>query len=246
MTPPLLSIIIPAYNEESRLPGTLHEICHFLEQQSYTAEVLVVENGSNDRTLEIAQEISAQFPFVRAIHEEQRGKGIAVKRGMLEAVGAYRFICDVDLSMPITEVNRFIPPLMPQADVVIASREASGAVRYDEPQFRHFTGRLFNSVVRWFALPGLQDTQCGFKCFRADVAEAVFPYQTIHGWTFDVEVLYIARKRGYKIAELPIPWYYNAESKVRVFKDLWQVGRDLVRILYKSRRGEYDAPAKKA
>ena len=241
MTTPLLSIIIPAYNEERRLPGTLDEIHQFLSEQTYSYEVLVVENGSSDRTLEIAQAYQGRFPYIKALHEDGRGKGLAVRAGMLAAEGEYRFICDADLSMPIAEVNRFIPPLMPAADIVIASREAPGAVRYNEPEYRHLTGRMFSLVVRWLALPGLRDTQCGFKCFHAAVAEEVFPLQTIDGWTFDVEVLYIARRRGYKIVEIPIPWYYAAESKVKIFKDLGKVIRDLVRIRANAWRGVYDA-----
>ena len=138
---------------------------------------------------------------------------------MLEAQGEYRIFCDVDFSMPVKEISRFIPPALPDMDVAIASREKNGAVRYNEPAYRHFIGRGFNTLVRWMALPGLQDTQCGFKCFREEVAERIFPLQTIDGWTFDVEVLFIARRMGYRIVEVPIPWYYNADSKVRVFKD---------------------------
>jgi len=244
VTPPLLSIIIPAYNEENRLPETLEKIRVFLAAQPYAAEVLVMENGSSDRTLEIAREFTSRMPALSAHHVDQRGKGSAVRAGMLAATGKYRFICDADLSMPIEEVNRFLPPALPPCDIAIASREAPGAVRYDEPAYRHFVGRLFNTLVRWFALPGLQDTQCGFKCFRAEVAEKVFPLQTIIGWTFDVEVLYIARRMGYKIIEIPVPWYYNPDSKVRVMKDLKQVALDLLTIFRNARRGKYDAPSR--
>jgi len=241
---PHLSIIIPAHNEEHRLPATLDTVHRFLEAQSYSAEILVVENGSHDRTLEIAEEYARRMPELRVLHESGRGKGLAVRAGMLAARGEYRFICDADLSMPIEEVNRFIPPVLPDMDIAIASREAPGAVRYDEPAFRHFTGRAFNLVVRVLGLPGLQDTQCGFKCFRAAVAEKLFPRQTILGWTFDVEVLFIARKYGYRIVEIPIPWYYNPESKVNVLRDAYQVGRDLIRIRLNYARGQYDAPSR--
>lgn len=239
MSDPFLSIIIPAHNEESRLPETLAEVDRFLQAQTYTYEVLVVENGSSDRTLELAQIAAQTLPYLRVLHEEGRGKGLAVRVGMLAARGAYRFICDADLSMPITEVNRFLPPQVNEADIVIGSREAPGAIRYNEPAFRHLTGRAFNNVVRWFALPGLQDTQCGFKCFSANAAETVFPLQTITGWSFDVEVLYIARRRGFSIAEIPIPWYYNTGSKVNVLRDLRQVMLDLWNISRNARRGLY-------
>ena len=158
---------------------------------------------------------------------------------MLAARGEYRFICDADLSMPIAEVNRFIPPAM-DADVAIASREGPDAVRYDEPAYRHFMGRGFNMLVRLLALPGLQDTQCGFKCFRGKLADEIFPLQTINGWTFDVEVLFIARRRGYKIVEVGIPWYFNPESKIRVWRDLSRMFLDLLAIRRNAARGLYD------
>jgi glycosyltransferase involved in cell wall biosynthesis len=236
---PLLSIIIPAYNEEVRLPNTLEQVTTFLNSQAYPAEVLVVENGSQDRTLEIARDFSWRFPYVKALHVDGRGKGLAVKYGMQQATGDYRFICDADLSMPIKEVNCFIPPILPVMDVAIASREAPGAVRYNEPLYRHLTGRFFNLVVRLLALPGLHDTQCGFKCFRGAVADEIFPLQTIDGWSFDVEVLFIARQRGYKILEIPVPWYFSAESKVRIVHDLIKVGLDLIAIRRNAWSGKY-------
>lgn len=243
MTAPLLSIIIPAYNEEKRLPGTLDTIKAFLDQQNFSAEVLVVENGSNDRTLAMAREFASHNPGFIALHEEQRGKGRAVRAGMLAARGQYRFFGDADLSMPISEIVRFLPPAVSDPQVVIGSREAPGAVRYGEPEMRHLSGRVFNSLVRWIALPGLQDTQCGFKLFRADAAEDVFRRLTIFGWTFDVEALYIARRHGYAITEIGVPWYYNADSKVRMISDAWRMFEDLVRIRRNARRGVYDGAA---
>ncbi len=245
MTFPLLSIIIPALNEEKRLPATLETIRVFLNQQNYLSEVLVVDSGSSDRTLQIAQDFAGSNPVVRVLHEEQRGKGRAVRAGMLAARGKYRFFGDADLSMPIEEINRFLPPQLPDPQVVIASREVAGSVRYGEPEIRHLSGRVFNTLVRWIALPGLQDTQCGFKLFRDDIAEDVFQRQTIFGWTFDVEVLYIARLHGYTITEVGVPWYYNADSKVRMWQDAWNMVTDLIQIRRNARRGVYDAaPAK--
>ncbi len=245
LTFPLLSIIIPALNEEKRLPATLETIRVFLNQQNYLSEVLVVDSGSSDRTLQIAQDFAGSNPVVRVLHEEQRGKGRAVRTGMLAARGKYRFFGDADLSMPIEEINRFLPPQLPDPQVVIASREVAGSVRYGEPEIRHLSGRVFNTLVRWIALPGLQDTQCGFKLFRDDIAEDVFQRQTIFGWTFDVEVLYIARLHGYTITEVGVPWYYNADSKVRMWQDAWNMVTDLIQIRRNARRGVYDAaPAK--
>jgi glycosyltransferase involved in cell wall biosynthesis len=236
---PRLSIIIPAHNEENRLPRALGQVLSFLESQEYPAEVLVVENGSTDATLETAQEYVRRHKNLRVLHEEKAGKGLAVRRGILEAEGEFRFICDADLSMPIVEVNRFLPPLC-QADIAIASREAPGAVRYGEPYYRHLTGRVFNTLIRWIVLPGLQDTQCGFKCFRAAAAGDIFLYQTLPGWSFDVELLCIARRRGYTIAEIPIPWYYQQHSKVSILRDSLRMFLDLLAIRRNARRGLYD------
>ena len=147
MTTPFLSIIIPAYNEEHRLPRTLEQIFAFLDEQSYTAEILIIENGSNDRTFEVAQKFAEQRKRVHLFKEEQRGKGNAVRRGMLEARGEYRFLCDADLSMPIEEVNKFLPPELTDFDIAIGSREAPGAIRYDEPGYRHWGGRGLNLLV---------------------------------------------------------------------------------------------------
>jgi len=240
MPSPFLSIIIPAYNEESSLPQTLEQVFAFLEGESYPTEVIVVENGSSDKTFALAQELAEKYPNLRVLHNEEAGKGLAVQRGMLEAEGEYRIFCDADLSMPIEEVRRFIPPHL-ETDIAIASREVKGAIRYDEPDYRHFTGRVFNLLIRLLALPKLHDTQCGFKGFRANVAEDLFQYQSIEGWAFDVEILYIARMRGYKIVELPIPWYYNEESKINVLRDSFRMFFDLIQIRKNARNGLYDS-----
>lgn len=238
MEHPYLSLIIPAYNEETRLPATLEQAFTFLQRQDYSWEVLVVENGSQDRTYEIAEEFASRYPNFHALHEQRRGKGLAVQRGMLAARGCYRFMADADFSMPPSEINRFLPPAV-DVDIAIASREKPGSVRYNEPPYRHFVGRVFNTLIRLMALPGLHDTQCGFKCFRAEVAEDVFRYQTLAGWSFDVEILYIARRRGYRIAELPIDWYFNPESKVDVLRDSFAMFTDLLKIRLNAARGVY-------
>ena len=239
MPQPFLSIIIPAYNEETRLLHTLEQVFAFLAEEKYLAEVIVVENGSSDRTYALAQEERAKYPNLRVLHNEKAGKGLAVQRGMLEAKGEYRIFCDADLSMPIAEIRRFMPPKL-NADIVIASREVEGAVRYNEPSYRHLTGRVFNLLIRLLALPNLHDTQCGFKGFRAEIAEDLFRHQSIEGWAFDVEILFIARKRGYEIIELPIPWYYNEESKINVLRDSTRMFFDLIRIRKNALMGRYD------
>lgn len=239
MANPFLSIIIPAHNEERRLPQTLEQVAAFVKKQTFTTEVLVVENGSRDQTLQVAQDFAARYPFIKAIHEDQPGKGRAIRKGMLAATGNYRFFADADFSMPVDEISRFLPPVI-DAPIVIASREGPGAVRYNEPAYRHFTGRVFNTVIRVLVLPGLDDTQCGFKMFRAEAAEELFPRQTLMGWSFDVELLYIARRRGYKICEIGVPWYFNPESKINVLRDSWRMFTDLLKIRSNGRKGVYD------
>jgi dolichyl-phosphate beta-glucosyltransferase len=240
VNPPFLSIIIPARNEESRLPRSLGQVFAFLENQKYSAEVLVVENGSTDRTLETAQKIARNFPDLRVLHEDLPGKGHAVRRGMLETRGEYRFIADADFSMPVEEIARFLPPAI-DCDIAIASREAPGAVRFHEPAYRHLTGRVFNLFIRTLVLPGLQDTQCGFKCFHSRVAEDIFRYQTLTGWSFDVELLVIARQHGYRISEIGIPWYFDKGSKINVLRHSWRMFLDLLTIRRNLRLGVYDA-----
>ncbi len=240
MSSPFLSIIIPAHNEESRLPRTLEQVFAFLSGQDYTAEVLVIENGSSDRTLEIAQEFASRHSQLRILQNRERGKGLAVRRGMLEAQGQYRFICDADLSMPIAEITKFLPPALADFDIAIASREAPGAVRYNEPPYRHIGGRGINLVIRLLILPGLQDTQCGFKCFTAEAAQHLFNLQTLPGWSFDIELLYIARRQGLRIHEIPIHWYFDPDSKVNAVKDALHMIADIFRIHRNARLGLYD------
>jgi len=236
---PFVSIVIPAYNEEARLPHSLELIAAFAQAQPYAVEVVVVDNNSSDRTSAIVEAFAAEAPYVRALFEGTQGKGAAVRTGMLAARGEYRFICDADLSMPIDEVVRFLPPALTDFDIAIGSREAPGAVRYDEPWHRHVMGRVFNTIVRLFAVHGFQDTQAGFKMFRAEAAEALFPLQTLNGWSFDVEVLFIAQQRGYRIVEVPIHWYYRANTRIQPVRDSIDMFADVLRIRWNALRGRY-------
>ena len=234
-----LSIIIPAHNEEHRLPPTLKTVDAFLERQPYTSEILVVENGSQDQTAVVTDAFAADHPRVRLLQEHGRGKGLAVRAGMLQAAGQYRFICDADLSMPIEELPKFLPPERSDYDIAIGSREAPGARRFNEPPFRHIQGRVFSELVKLLALPGFEDTQCGFKCFRAEVAADLFGVQVFDGMSFDVEVLYVARMRGYRVLEVPIDWYYRSESRVQPLADPLRMLADILRIRRNWRAGVY-------
>lgn len=239
---PFLSIVIPAHNEQNRLPGSLEQILHFLKRQSFSSEIIVVENGSIDHTYQIAQQYAKQNANLFVMQSE-KGKGAAVQRGMLAAKGEYRFMCDADLSMPVEEIRKFSPPALQNFEIAIASREAKGAVRFNEPSYRHWGGRGINFLIQMLILPGLNDTQCGFKCFRADVAEDVFKRQTLHGWSFDIEVLYIARRHGYHIVEVPIHWYHFSDSKISALRDSLRMIQDIFRIRANARRGIYEGNA---
>jgi dolichyl-phosphate beta-glucosyltransferase len=236
-----LSVIIPAHNEEHRLPPTLKTLDAFLDRQPYESEVLVVENGSQDLTAVVTEAFAADHPRVRLLREHGRGKGLAVRRGMLQAAGKLRFLCDADLSMPIEELSKFLPPRLADYDLAIGSREAPGARRFNEPVYRHIQGRVFSELVKRLALPGYEDTQCGFKCFRAEAATDLFAVQTFTGWSFDVEVLFIALQRGYRVVEVPIDWYYNSETKVRPLADPLRMLLDILTIRRNWRAGRYVA-----
>lgn len=238
--PPLLSLIIPAYNEGDRLPITLPPVFDFLEAQPHSFEIIIVNNNSQDNTREIGRKFAATRPYLHIIDEMTQGKGAAVRTGMLAAKGEYLFMADADFSMPVAEIAKFLPPLSGDYDVAIGSREAPGAVRYNEPQYRHFMGRVFNFYVKVLAIPGFEDTQCGFKCFRRQVALDILPNQTIDGWAFDVELLFIALRRGHKIIEVPIHWYYGENSRVSPVRDTINMIREVLRIRYNGWAGRYD------
>jgi dolichyl-phosphate beta-glucosyltransferase len=171
--------------------------------------------------------------------ERHGGKGAAVRAGMLAARADYRFICDADLSMPIRELDAFLPPHVNDADIGIATREGAGARRVGEPTRRHLVGRVFNTLVQMLLLPGLNDTQCGFKMFTARAAERVFPLVTVDGWSFDIEALYVARQQGLRIVELPIEWHYRPESRLNVLRDGPSMFFELLAIRARHRRKDH-------
>ncbi len=236
---PFLSIVIPALNEERRLTDSLPKIDAFLKMQPYSAELIVVENGSTDDTVGVVQRFAQTHPYVKLHAGEPRGKGRAVRRGMLAACGDYRFICDADLSMPIDELVKFLPPQLDHFDVAIGSREAPGARRIGEPARRHIWGRVSNFIIKVLGVRGFEDTQCGFKMFTGAAAEDLFGVQRINGVGFDVELLFIAQKRGYVIREIPIDWYYTSESKMRLIEDSLRAINEIMEVRRNWRAGLY-------
>ena len=236
---PFLSIVIPAFNESSRIIPTLESIASYLHEQVYSWEVLVVDDGSSDGTADLVDEWSRARCNVRVIRREHFGKGWAVKAGMLEAAGRNRFMCDADLAMPIDYLDMFLARMGDGVDIVVGSREAEGSRRFDEPAYRHLMGRLFNWVVRLIAVSSIQDTQCGFKCFRDHAAMKLFSRQRTRGMGFDVELLYVAQKMGLEIEELPIYWYHHADSRVRPGVDGFDMLKDTLLIRLRDAFGKY-------
>ena len=249
---PYLSLIIPAYNEGRRLGETLRVVTTYLRQQPYSWEVLVVDDGSTDgtRALAATHASATTGSSVRVIANPHRGKAYAVRSGVLAARGKIVGFTDADLATPIATLADSIALFASGADLVIGSREGRGAIRRDEPPYRHLMGRIFNALVQLVALPGIQDTQCGFKIMRGTVARTLFTATRLYGEEspaptgpavtgFDVELLYLARRRGYRIAEVPVDWQYIAESKVDPLRDTVRNVRDLLMVRVNSLLGRY-------
>jgi dolichyl-phosphate beta-glucosyltransferase len=213
---PELSIVIPAFNEAHRLPATLDRIEHYLREARLAAEVIVVDDGSQDATAEVARQHARSWPQLRLVSAGRNGgKGAAVRQGMEAARGRYRIFSDADLSVPIEELEKLLAPLRAGAGVAIASRGMrESQVELHQPWYRETMGKIFNKLVRIFVLGGLHDTQCGFKAFTAEVADRVFPVLQTPGFGFDVEVLYRAQHAGYRIAEIPTRWINSPQSRV--------------------------------
>jgi dolichyl-phosphate beta-glucosyltransferase len=236
-----LSIVIPAYNEENRITSTLQRIFGYLNRQAYEAEVLVVVDGSQDRTIDVLRELTDSSPNLVVLENEtNRGKGFSVRRGMLESQGQFVLFSDADLSTPIEEVERLLTHLRGGDDVAVASRALPEAdIRVRQPWWRQFMGRTFNRLVQRLVLPGICDSQCGFKCFPREIAREIFSRQRIDRFGFDVEVLWIARHLGYRIAEVPVTWINDPVSNVHPVRDSFSMLVDLLRLWLRIRGGSY-------
>jgi dolichyl-phosphate beta-glucosyltransferase len=239
-SPIRLSIIIPAFNEADRLPRTLDRLYGYLRSQPYGWEIVVAVNGSTDATEEVVELSAETIPGLRIFTMSEKGKGIACRAGALGSRGEVIFLCDADLSMPPETIERFLEAI-DHADIVAGSREAPGARRYSEPRHRHVMGRVFNRLVRLLAVRGITDTQCGFKAFRRQAACHLFSQQTVSGFGFDVELLFLARKFGYSIEELPIEWYFDADSRVRPGIDTLNMFTEVCMVRARNALGRYQA-----
>ena len=229
---PRLSIVIPAYNEEARLSDSLDRIAEYVAGRDYTCEAIVSDDGSTDATLVIAEDFAERHPWLRPLHNpDNLGKGSAVRLGVLDASGDYVLMCDADLATPIEELDSLWKHIESGADIAIASRplRESHLVRR-QPIYREVAGRLFNLAVRVAAVPGIHDTQCGFKLFRGEAARRLFGLSRRDGFDFDIEILYLARRLGYRIAEVPVRWYHREGSKVSMLRDGLRMLAGLLRI----------------
>lgn len=237
-----LSIIVPAYNEEHRLPPTLERIHNFMLNQQLRYEIIVVDDGSRDKTCEVVEQAMRVTPGLRLVRQTpNQGKGAAVRRGMLAARGQIRVMCDADCSMPPEQLPRLLAPIIAcQAEIAIGSRYAEGAkTDVKQPFYRVVWSRLCNKVIQRSLVPGVRDTQCGFKAFTAEAARDLFRLARIDGWAFDLEILALARRRGFAIAEVGVEWKDDRRSRINPIKDMWKVISEAITIRRNLRRGVY-------
>ena len=240
MTVPRLSVVIPAYNESARLPATLRRVREYLGAEGISHEIVVVDDGSDDDTSEQARQAGGLAAVV-VRNETNRGKGYSVRRGMLLARGERLLMTDADLSTPIEELPRLQARLDEGYDVAIGSRAVAGArIEVHQRWFRENVGRAFNVLVRALALPGLKDTQCGFKLFTAQAAREAFSLARLDGFSFDVEALFIARLHRRRIAEVPVVWRNDAATRVDTLRGALAF-LDVARIRWTAWRGRYSA-----
>lgn len=248
---PLLSIVIPAYNEERRIEESLKKIFNYLRAQSYSYEVIISDDGSTDETLNIVKSYQSDWPELKILQNPHKGKAPAIISGVNHSKGQFVLFTDVDLSVSIDQLGKMLVWVKDNDyDLAIATREGPGAQRIGEPYSRHLMGRIFNSIVQLVVLKGINDTQCGFKMFKGEAAKEIFKRTKLYSVNdpeikgakvsgFDVELLYVARKLGYKIKEVPVVWIYSDNSKVHSLKDSYYNFVDVLRVRFNSLKGDY-------
>jgi dolichyl-phosphate beta-glucosyltransferase len=238
------TFVIPAYNESVRLPSSLHELLRYVKEQNWDAEILVVNDGSNDDTAQIVREYAQRHPQVLLVENPgNRGKGYSVRNGMLQARGDICLFMDADLSSPITEAPKLFYAIEQGADVAIGSRWLSSELQTDrQPLYRQLFGRIFNLALRLILGLNFADTQCGFKAFRRDATQVIFPLQKIERWGFDPEILFLALRSGMRVVEVPVLWAHIEGTRLHPFRDGLRMFVELLRIRWSVTTGDY-APA---
>jgi glycosyltransferase involved in cell wall biosynthesis len=238
---PKYSIVIPAYNESARIPATLQSVVECVRGNGWSAEILVVDDGSHDATAEVVRGFAADAPEVRLIQNPgNRGKGFSVRNGLLQALGEIVMFTDADLSAPIEEAELLFAAIAGGADIAIGSRwleRTRQTIR--QPLYRQFFGRCFNAVTRTIMGLSFADTQCGFKAFTRAAAQTVFQLQTIERWGFDPEILFIALKRGYRIQEVPVSWAHDERTRMSYLKDGMRMLEDIAIVRWNALLGRY-------
>lgn len=229
-----LSIVVPCYNEQDRLPETIERIVGYMDSRGTPYELVLSDDGSTDGTRQVMDDAAAKHHAVRIVAlPKNRGKGRALAEGVKAATGARILVCDADLSTPIEELTELEKAFNAGAGVAIGSRSIKGSrVEIHQPIYRVLMGKVFNLIVQATLLPGLWDTQCGFKLFRADLAHEVFGALTTNGFAYDPEVLYLARKRGERIAEVPVVWRNSAPTKVAAFRSSLDMFLNVLRVRF--------------
>lgn len=239
---PQYSIVIPAYNEGARIANALEAVARCIRQHHWSAEIVVVDDGSRDRTPELVRAFAASAPEVRLLQNQgNRGKGYSVRNGILHSFGEIVMFTDADLSAPIDEAEDLFAAIAGGADIAIGSRwleRARQTIR--QPLYRQFFGRCFNAVTRMVMGLPFADTQCGFKAFTRSAAQTIFQLQTIERWGFDPEILFIALKRGYKIVEVPVSWAHDERTRISYLKDGMRMLEDIAIVRWNALLGRYN------
>jgi glycosyltransferase involved in cell wall biosynthesis len=247
------SIVIPAYNEADKISSTITQVLSFMRGYCESFELLVVNDGSEDSTAQVVSDMAKENEELQLIDNPHKGKGFTVWTGMMKAQGEYIYMADADLSTPIAELKKLSVWSKDQDfDIVIASREGTGSERVGEPVYRHVMGRVFNLWVQLIALPGIQDSQCGFKLFKKKAAKDIFSRLQIYGseskqikgayfGAWDVEVLYLARKLGYNIKQVPVTWVHVKTTRINPIKDSFKMAIDVMKVRINDAKGKYNS-----
>ena len=238
---PYVSLIIPAFNEEARIGSSLNRILSFMRSQPYASEILIVDDGSQDRTVEVVRGITGGIDPVHVLCSDKHlGKGEGVRVGMLHGRGEYLFFSDVDLSVPIETLSSFLSQLESLCDVAIGTRQKSGAsIEVHQPFCRELLGKVYTRLSNWILGLQISDFTCGFKGFRKEAAKEIFSRQQLSNWSFDAEILYLAQLKGYRLQEIPVRWRNDERTKVKLLRDITTSFLGLLKIRFYSLEGRY-------